>query len=136
MSKESFELGQGTSRVEKTFASKPENASDLDAHIIDINNDIAKAEKFISDMETIRAGTTPTDEARAIRRRRDILEAKINIAELETKKDLLLKDKFERAVPEPKKDDVETDPFTAAVESNGAARILRREDEARDKGIM
>lgn len=129
-------MGQGAPQIENDVASSQESSTSLDAHIIDINNDITKAEKFISDMESIRAGTTPTDEARAIRRRRDILEAKINIAELQTKKALLLQDKFEHATPQPKEAVPEVDPFTAAVESNGAARILRREDEARDKGIM
>ncbi len=62
----------------------------LDEQILEINNEITKAQDFIQSLEGMQK-TDPND-----RRAKDLLRARIDLAELQTQKDHLLDEKFGR----------------------------------------
>jgi hypothetical protein len=82
MFKETMYMGQGEPQGENS----PGNP--LDQKILDVNTKITKAQDFIASLEKLQEAE-PTD-----RRKKDILGAKIDLAEFQTEKQHLLDEKF------------------------------------------
>lgn len=67
-----------------------EKLTPLDEQILEINNKITKAQDFIQSLESMQRAE-PNE-----RRAKDLLHARIDLAELQTQKDHLLDEKFGR----------------------------------------
>ena len=74
--------------MKKEFKPRQQEELTLDEQILEINNEITKAQDFIQSLEGMQKLTLTTVE------QKDLLRARIDLAELQTQKDHLLDEKI------------------------------------------